>query len=205
MLTLSTGDASPDAFGPSVVCLQCGYDLRGIPEQRCPECGYGYDHTAIRALALEECWLQDCSYRKITRFSVMAAALSMPSFCWAVKLRPTLIFLSVVMSLLIGILFWRRFTPARAPKSANGLLLVPAVVAVLMVLVPFLLALPLLGNGLALVFIFWAIFEWNASSFLFQFSPENVSLNDGRLLRRDQRTAIIAFLVASVMTLSGWA
>jgi len=24
-------------------CLGCGYDLRGLPENRCPECGRGVD------------------------------------------------------------------------------------------------------------------------------------------------------------------
>ncbi|MCC7292554.1 MAG: hypothetical protein IT449_10890 [Phycisphaerales bacterium] len=32
-------------------CPQCGYDLRGIPEERCPECGFGFDVPALRDLA----------------------------------------------------------------------------------------------------------------------------------------------------------
>lgn len=32
-------------------CPMCGYDLHGIPEHRCPECGYGYDRTAIVILS----------------------------------------------------------------------------------------------------------------------------------------------------------
>jgi hypothetical protein len=51
------------AFGPVVVlmmarrllvppdkgrCEQCGYDLRGLPEPRCPECGKGFDPGLMR-------------------------------------------------------------------------------------------------------------------------------------------------------------
>jgi ribosomal protein L37E len=32
-------------------CPQCGYDLFGIPEERCPECGFGYDHHGIRIIS----------------------------------------------------------------------------------------------------------------------------------------------------------
>jgi hypothetical protein len=37
-----------------VSCPQCGYTLCGIPERRCPECGFGYDHAGIRNLVLSE-------------------------------------------------------------------------------------------------------------------------------------------------------
>ncbi len=35
-------------------CTQCGYNLRGIPENRCPECGFGYDRGAIRGPSISE-------------------------------------------------------------------------------------------------------------------------------------------------------
>jgi ribosomal protein L37E len=38
-----------------VICPQCGYDLFGIPEERCPECGFGYDYAAIRAVSYKHC------------------------------------------------------------------------------------------------------------------------------------------------------
>ena len=28
---------------PAMWCLECGYDLRGLPEARCPECGQPFD------------------------------------------------------------------------------------------------------------------------------------------------------------------
>ncbi len=33
------------------VCLRCGYDLRGTPEPRCPECGWRVNEVVRRALS----------------------------------------------------------------------------------------------------------------------------------------------------------
>lgn len=33
-----------------IYCPDCGYDLRGIPEGACPECGFRYDRQAVRSL-----------------------------------------------------------------------------------------------------------------------------------------------------------
>lgn len=33
-----------------MVCFGCGYDLRNLPSDRCPECGNGYDHEKLRSL-----------------------------------------------------------------------------------------------------------------------------------------------------------
>jgi hypothetical protein len=32
---------------PSGCCAKCGYDLRGLPEPRCPECGTPFDPKAV--------------------------------------------------------------------------------------------------------------------------------------------------------------
>lgn len=31
------------------ICLPCGYDLRGLPEPRCPECGEPFDRALLEA------------------------------------------------------------------------------------------------------------------------------------------------------------
>lgn len=41
--------ASTDAH--PLHCPRCGYDLQAIPEDRCPECGLGYDHASVRWMA----------------------------------------------------------------------------------------------------------------------------------------------------------
>ena len=35
-------------------CPLCGYDLRGLPAGRCPECGHGFDPDALRRARLDE-------------------------------------------------------------------------------------------------------------------------------------------------------
>lgn len=35
---------------PELHCLHCGYDLRGLPEDRCPECGHYFDRAHLMAL-----------------------------------------------------------------------------------------------------------------------------------------------------------
>ncbi len=55
-----------DNDGTSVVvtyCPMCGYDLRGIPEDRCPECGFGFQHEAVRNLVAIEAGDRLCGYR----------------------------------------------------------------------------------------------------------------------------------------------
>lgn len=37
--------AAPRAFAPH--CPSCGYDLRGLPDSRCPECGQPFTHDAL--------------------------------------------------------------------------------------------------------------------------------------------------------------
>lgn len=55
---MTTNDSQPNSYAldllrgrRSLVCPQCGYDLRGATESRCPECGLHYDREAIRRIA----------------------------------------------------------------------------------------------------------------------------------------------------------
>ena len=34
--------------GDELLCPLCGYDLRGLPPGRCPECGHAFDPDALR-------------------------------------------------------------------------------------------------------------------------------------------------------------
>ncbi|MCP4251012.1 MAG: hypothetical protein GY778_28575 [bacterium] len=64
-----------DDQDPNLLCPQCGYNLRGIPEDRCPECGFGYDRAAIRSIASAENWERDRRYCRTICWSALAAAL----------------------------------------------------------------------------------------------------------------------------------
>jgi hypothetical protein len=52
-----------------MICPQCGYNLRGLTESRCPECGLNYDRNALRQIAA------DSDMRKM-RFAYSAMGLA---------------------------------------------------------------------------------------------------------------------------------
>jgi hypothetical protein len=60
-----------------VYCPNCGYDLRDIPEQRCPECGFGYDHAGIKAVAGQRACDVLAAYRRAVFGSAFAAAIAL--------------------------------------------------------------------------------------------------------------------------------
>lgn len=41
----------PPEHAQHLHCLHCGYDLTGLTEHRCPECGRGFDENALRRAA----------------------------------------------------------------------------------------------------------------------------------------------------------
>jgi hypothetical protein len=44
----------PDVDDSELRCLECDYDLRGLTENRCPECGTPFDPEELRAIAAGE-------------------------------------------------------------------------------------------------------------------------------------------------------
>ncbi len=57
-------------------CPQCGYDLRGIPEERCPECGFGFDVPALRDLAQRAALMVMSAYQAVFWRGVWLVGLS---------------------------------------------------------------------------------------------------------------------------------
>ncbi len=70
----ATGNAAEDA-PRAPVCPQCGYDLWGIPEQRCPECGFRYQWAAIRRMSAGVCARREAAYRSATVCGLLAVVL----------------------------------------------------------------------------------------------------------------------------------
>ena len=59
-------------------CPKCGYDLHGIPEVRCPECGFRYDHEALKSLADSTYWARLAAARVVIVRAAIVAALIIP-------------------------------------------------------------------------------------------------------------------------------
>ena len=57
-----------------VFCPRCAYNLHGIPEHRCPECGFGFDRPAVRDLADEYVRVCLATYRRLIRLSAVTVA-----------------------------------------------------------------------------------------------------------------------------------
>ena len=64
-------------------CKRCGYDLHGLPEPRCPECGTGFDPAEReRILARIHSPLPKARYRWIAPLVVVLLALTVAAGLW---------------------------------------------------------------------------------------------------------------------------
>jgi hypothetical protein len=63
---MRTGESPADT--DELNCPLCGYDLRGLPEHRCPECGHAFDVAELRQAKLEKRdWLFEHAPRRLAR------------------------------------------------------------------------------------------------------------------------------------------
>jgi len=53
-IVTDASDTSPHAAAPPLRCPLCEYELTGLTEPRCPECGYAFDWAELRRAAAEE-------------------------------------------------------------------------------------------------------------------------------------------------------
>lgn len=54
-------------------CPQCGYNLRAIPENRCPECGFGYNREGIESLCVMEAHKRNVILHRVQLLSSISA------------------------------------------------------------------------------------------------------------------------------------
>lgn len=71
-----------------VYCPSCGYNLHGIPEIRCPECGFGFDRPAVEATARSEFSRDFWTCRAVIVRSAFAAALALPALLYVLHCAP---------------------------------------------------------------------------------------------------------------------
>ncbi len=155
-----------------LACPKCGYDLHGIPEVRCPECGFRYDAAALRSMAVSAAWLRLVTARDLIVQAAIAAALVVPAACdrlgvagWAD--------VGVSAGAYVGaFLAWMLFTDAyRGLASVPHLVALFAAAAVGFAFVVASLPVVALGIGVANLVFAWFIRlrDWSTS-----FAPTNV-------------------------------
>lgn len=128
--TAEMGRSSKPASGPfsmvPLVCPQCGYDLRGIPEFRCPECGFAYDRAAIEGLAERASLIELAALHAVVRICgwLLAAIVLHLALTWLHLSARTLLFFGVVAILLLV-----RSDMMRYVQTSDLLLLLGAIAA----------------------------------------------------------------------------
>jgi rubredoxin len=97
----------------SVFCPSCGYNLFGIPQVRCPECGFRYDYAGIAALAKEESLRSYWAKLVITR-SAFTLAFAVPALTRLMHGSLLASYLTV-LTLLVGAVVLRQRLLAATP------------------------------------------------------------------------------------------
>ena len=86
-------------------CPNCGYNLRGIPEDRCPECGHGYDRGAVRSESIFEAFNRYAASRNAIGYAIFTVACALAYMTsqshWLQTTGAALAFGVVVCALLI--------------------------------------------------------------------------------------------------------
>src|SRR5688500_17127114 len=68
-------------------CPLCGYDLRGLPENRCPECGHAFDPEELRQAKLERReWFFEHAKRLVRPF-ILTSLVSLRPFTFWTRVR----------------------------------------------------------------------------------------------------------------------
>ena len=87
-------------------CPQCGYDLHGIPEIRCPECGFRFDKAALRGLAEEAEHCRLTAARTVVVRTALALVLGMPFLCAIAGLRGSVLLVVLGIAYLAAFAVW---------------------------------------------------------------------------------------------------
>lgn len=93
-----------EAFGDALMCPRCGYNLRGLTGDRCPECGLTLDWAAIIASAQRR--------------------VDLPIFEYQCRTRPIRSFLGTLRLTLQPLVIWRLIPLTATPRPQALLLFV---------------------------------------------------------------------------------
>lgn len=141
-----------------LACPKCGYDLHGIPEVRCPECGFRYDAAALRSMAASAEWIRLVAARMLIVRATWAAALTVPAVLDRLSINGLSSLCVIAIAYLAAFLTWAVLTDAYV-----GLASIPNLLTVLLGVGLFIMcighAVPWASLGVGIVFLLLA---WTA-------------------------------------------
>ena len=180
-----------------VYCPACGYDLHGIPERRCPECGFGFDKAAALSVSIAEAQHAFAAARAV----IAIAAMSVICAGAAVSGEGMLITVPVLVAIAVWIL--GRFAEPRPPRAFD--LLPPALGLWVVFVVVTLLLFRFLPVASRLCAVIFAVCAWGVCLLRrvgYAYAELNLGADVRRELRLHSRTALALLLIASVLVIA---
>ncbi|MHC4698097.1 MAG: hypothetical protein ACYTFA_15295 [Planctomycetota bacterium] len=114
-----------------LACPKCGYDLHGIPEIRCPECGFRYDAAALRSMAASAEWTRLAVAQDLIVRAAIAGALAVPAVCERAGISGSAQFAVIAVAYVAVFLTWTVLTEAyRGLAPMPNLVMLYAAIAV---------------------------------------------------------------------------
>lgn len=127
------------AIGGALHCLECGYDLAGLPVgHRCPECGTPFEHAALLAEIESRIASQQRAYGQALwagMASLLAASIAVLHRLGA----PLPVGLTIAVSFVFALLFWYRLRGGFDNDAIQRLRLDMAMLALSLLLAGFLI------------------------------------------------------------------
>ena len=140
-------------------CPQCGYNLRAIPENRCPECGFGYNREGIESLCVMEAHKRNVILHRVLMLSTVSACSALAS------LGGHPMKFALMLAVVVGIQILKRPPPPRAPRFFDAPLSWMIYLAILMLFVfPLFITRPASASLIALAsaLVAWCFVLWPA-------------------------------------------
>lgn len=160
MSTLPSSQIDPELLKDHLACPKCGYDLHGIPEHRCPECGFGYDAAAVRSMAKAFERARVAVAQVVINKVAIALALTTPAFSDRIGIGGLAKFVLMASAYVGAFLTWVILTGAYAgPSTFRSLLTGFVAIPVVAIWIPgtprFLNSITFMGAGFMLAWAWW--------------------------------------------------
>ena len=95
-----------DIMDEHFICPQCEYDLHGIPSERCPECGFGFDLEALRSIAVSDGMSRLEIAEKVVVRASLVIALLVPTVATWCSVPPLISLVLGQLAVVVAVFVW---------------------------------------------------------------------------------------------------